>query len=167
MDNFATAFDAWVEETKSQLEALKATEADNAVVADIVEQSFQTCLDEVCDRQLGTKKVGPPAVPQLTHVMDILNKQRKPCELILRKIMSNPNSTSEERAVAVKTYRVAKAKSLRAGAIRKEILDLKRFTDMEKNQRDSKIFWAKAKQVMIGLRSPVSPPRRRCYDLRN
>ena len=38
------------------------------------------------------------------------------------------------------------------------MLDLKRFTDMEKNQRDSKIFWAKAKQVMIGLRSPVSPP---------
>ena len=68
VDNFATAFDAWVEETKSQLEALKATEADNAVIADIVEQSFQTCLDEVCDRQLGTKKAGPPAIPQLTHV---------------------------------------------------------------------------------------------------
>ena len=60
--------------------------------------------------------------------------------------------------MSVKTYRVAKAKSLRAGAVRKELLDLKRFTDMEKNQRDSKIFWAKAKQVMIGLRSPVSPP---------
>ena len=156
--SFAAAFDNWVEETKSQLEALQVTDADNTSIADVVEHSFQTCLDEVCDRQLGTKRVGPSAVPQLTHVMEILNKQRKACELILRKIVSNPKSTSEERAMAVKTYRVAKAKSLRAGAVRKELLDLKRFTDMEKNQRDSKIFWAKAKQVMIGLRSPVSPP---------
>ena len=156
--SFAAAFDNWVEETKSQLEALQATDADNTSIADVVEHSFQTCLDEVCDRQLGTKRVGPSAVPQLTHVMEILNKQRKACELILRKIVSNPKSTSEERAMAVKTYRVAKAKSLRAGAVRKELLDLKRFTDMEKNQRDSKIFWAKAKQVMIGLRSPVSRP---------
>jgi hypothetical protein len=52
---------------------------------------------------------------------------------------------------------VAKARALRAGAARKEILDLERFTDLEKNQSDSKKIWARAKQVMAGLRISVSP----------
>ena len=42
--SFAPAFDNWVEETKSQLEALQATDADNTSIADVVEHSFQTCL---------------------------------------------------------------------------------------------------------------------------
>ena len=38
---FATVFDAWADRTKSQMEALQATDADNANIADIIEHSFQ------------------------------------------------------------------------------------------------------------------------------
>ena len=45
---------------ESLLDALKATDADNASIADVVEHSFQTCLDEACSRMLGTKIAHQP-----------------------------------------------------------------------------------------------------------
>jgi predicted secreted protein len=98
---FATAFDAWVDRTKSQMEALQATDADNANIADIIEHSFQTCLDDVTQKQLGSKLVGPPATPQMTIALSLLNDQRKACEHALRRVVSNPSSSADERALAV------------------------------------------------------------------
>ena len=155
---FANVFDNWIEGTKNLLGALQATDADNASIADVIENSFQTCLDEVCARMLGTKLIRLSAIPQMSHALVLLDRQRKACDYALRRVMSNPSSSDEERSLAVKVYRVSKAKALRAGAARKEILDLKRFADMEKSQSDSKTFWARAKHVMAGLRTPVGPP---------
>jgi hypothetical protein len=155
---FATAFDAWADRTKSQMEVLQATDADNANIADIIEHSFQTCLDEVTQRQLGSKTVGPPATPQLTTSLSLLNNQRRACEHALRKVVSNPSSSADERSLAVSVYREAKNKVLRAGAARRKLVELKTFIDIEGNLADSKILWEKARHVMGGLRSSVSPP---------
>jgi predicted secreted protein len=155
---FATAFDTWADCAKSQLEALQATDADNAAIADIIEHSFQTCLDDVTKRQLGTKLVGPPDTPQLTTALSLLNNQRKACEHALLRVVSNPTSSGQERALAVQVYREAKNRALRAGAARKELMELKAFTDIEGNLADSKILWEKANRVMGGLRCSVSPP---------
>ena len=37
-------------------------------------------------------------------------------------------------------------------------MELNIFVDIEEPQADSKLFWSKAKRVMGGLRSSVSPP---------
>jgi hypothetical protein len=93
-------FDNWIEGTKNLLGALQATDADNASIADVIENSFQTCLDEACSRMLGTKIVGPSAMPKMTHALAILDKQRQACDYALRRVMSNPSSTDEERSLA-------------------------------------------------------------------
>jgi hypothetical protein len=155
---FDTAFDIWVDRTKSQLEALQATDADNVSIADIIEDSFQNCLDEVTQRQLGSKLVGPPATPQMTTALSLVNDQRKACGHALRRVVTNPASSDEERALAVHVFREAKNKALFAGAARKELIELKNFIDIEGNLADSKLLWEKANRVMGGLRSSVSPP---------
>lgn len=155
---YAIAFDAWVDRTKSQLEALRATDADNEAIADIFECSFQACLDEVTQRTLGSKSVGPPAIPQLNAALSLFNHQRKACEKALRIVVSNPSSSNDERALAVKVYREAKKRALLAGAAKKELMELKAFTEIEDNLADSKILWQKASRVMGGLRDSISPP---------
>jgi hypothetical protein len=52
VEGFNTAFNAWADSTKSQLESLQGNDADNASIANIIEHSFQTCLDEVTAKQL-------------------------------------------------------------------------------------------------------------------
>jgi hypothetical protein len=158
VEGFNTAFNAWADDTKTQLESLQANNADNAKIADIIEHSFQTCLDEVTAKQLGSKLVGPPSTPQLSSALSLLNEQRKACDLALRRVVSNPNSSDDERALAVQVYREAKSKALRAGEARKELVELNTFVDIEEHQADSKLFWNKAKRIMGGLRSQVSPP---------
>jgi len=43
-------------------------------------------------------------------------------------LLCNANSNEEERSLAVSIYREAKAKALRAGAARKEMMELKMFS---------------------------------------
>ncbi len=145
---YATAFDAWIKRTKSQLGALQATDTDNETIADIFERSFQTCLDEVTQRVLGSKLVGPPATPQLNAALSLVNSQRKACELTLRRVVSNPESSGEERALAVKVYREAKKRALLAGAARKELKEFKAFIEIEDNLADSKLLWERANRIM-------------------
>jgi hypothetical protein len=73
-------------------------------------------------------------------------------------VVNNPSSSGDERALAVKVYREAKNRVLRAGAARKELMELKTFAEIEGNLADSKLLWEKANRVMGGLRSSVSPP---------
>lgn len=157
-DEYAAAFDAWIDRTKSQLEALQAMDTDNETIADISERSFQSCLDEVTQRVLGSKSVGPPATPQLTAALSLLNFQRRACEKALRRVVSNPTSSEEERALAVKVYRDAKKKALLSGAAKKELTELKNFMEIEDNLADSKLLWEKANRILGGLRDSVSPP---------
>jgi len=158
VEAYQSAFSAWTSDTSTQIHALKATEADNTVVSNLVEHSFEKCLHEVTNTVLGKRSVGPSAVPRMTTAIKVLNSQRLACELALRAVVHNANSNEEERSLAVSIYREAKAKALRAGAARKEMMELKMFKDIERNQADSKLFWQKAKGVMSGLRSSVSPP---------
>jgi hypothetical protein len=158
VERFNTAFETWTDSTMSQMEALQAHGADNASIADMIEHSFQTCLDEVTAKQLGTKFVGPPSTPQLTTALSLLNDQRKACDRTLRRVVSNPDSSEDERALAVQVYRDSKSRALRAGVARKELRDLNMFVDIESHQADSKLFWSKAKGIMGGLRISVSPP---------
>jgi hypothetical protein len=103
---------------------------------------------------LAENELGPPSSQKyLLHFL-----YRKACEHALRRVVSNPNSSENERALAVKIYRTSKTRALRAGATRQELLDLECFLDIENNQADSKIFWSKAKRVMTILRTSINPP---------
>ena len=76
----------------------------------------------------------------------------------MRRVVSNPAITEDERALAVKIYREAKARALRAGAARRELIELYKFKDTETSLPDSKRFWNKADCIMKGIRSSPSPP---------
>jgi hypothetical protein len=154
---FADSFKCWTADTKSQVEELQENSEDNAVIADILEHSFQNHLDEITNKLLGSRTVGPPPTPRMHSAISILNSQRKACEKTLRRVMSNPSSPEFERAMAVRNYRMAKARVLRAGAARKELREFNTFIDIEDNQADSKLFWSKANSLMSGLRRSISP----------
>ena len=156
--SYAAAFERWSRRTKSQIEALQAADADNSTIANIIEHSFQSCLDETTNSLIGTKTVGPPIAPRLSAALNLLNNQRRACDHSLRRVVSNPASTEDERALAVKIYREAKARALRAGAARRELIELAKFRDIETSLPDSKRFWEKAACIMNGVRSSPSPP---------
>ena len=158
VSSYATAFEQWSRSTSSQIEALQATDADNSTIANIIEHSFQSCLDETTNNLIGTKYVGPPIAPRLSAALNLLNNQRRACDHALRRVVSNPASTEDERALAVKIYREAKARALRAGAARRELIELDKFKDTETSLPDSKRFWNKADCIMKGIRSSPSPP---------
>ena len=85
--------------------AMEAVGVEARRAADILEWSFQAKLDEESSRQLGTKYVGPKASPMLDRAMRMMNDHRKNCERVLKEVMANKGSTSEERMRAVKIYR--------------------------------------------------------------
>ena len=151
------AFDEWIDATRGQIEALRAIETDNTRIAELVEWSFQKCLDEVSLSQIGKKTVGPPSAPNLTKALRILNEQRLLCEYALKKTISCPKSSEEDRSKAVSLYRKAKSNFMKAMATRRQIAELKTFTQIEENQSNSKKFWAAVKKISGGLRNNSCP----------
>ena len=91
---------------------------------EIMEWSFQARMDEVCQTQLGTKRVGPKSVPMLDRAMRMLDDHRRICERMLRQTMSDGNSTPAVRAKAVELYRQAKKELFQATKKRKYLVEL-------------------------------------------
>ena len=159
---FVNAFERtmadWTQRTKSSMKAMEAVGIEAKRIGDIVEWSFQAALDGQTDKLLGTKMVGPKVTPLLDSAMRVLDGQRKACELILRKTMSNGSSSAEERKSAVKLYRDAKASLFKATARRKEMCEQETFRQIEEKQSDSKLLWARSKRLTRRLKAGVSPP---------
>ena len=156
---YRTAFKSWIKQTKSMISALEAVETDTQRLADLVEWSFQIQLDKVSLEQVGRKSVGPSSTPTMTRSIKLLNKQRLNCEAILKEVMHNPSSTSEEKLKAVKVYRSAKAAVLRASTLKRRELDDQTFRQIEEKQADTKLFWTRVKNSSGALRDSVSPPQ--------
>jgi hypothetical protein len=155
---YQDAFTDWLDNAKSQIERCTLENIDHNSVADLLENSFQLCLDDVSEEQIGRKLIGPSSTPLMNKEIKALNKQRLDFERALRKTMKNPNSTQEERDHMVHHYRQAKASAIHASAARREELELEMFHQIEKNHSNSKLLWARAKSVSGGLRSSISPP---------
>jgi hypothetical protein len=155
---FQSAMHAWIQETTTQTELLEAMGVEAHRVVNIMEWSFQARLDKVSDRELGVKRIGPRASPRLDAAMRMMNDHRRACEMVLKRVMADGNSTDGDRAGAVGMYRDAKRNLLRATAKRKEVVEGELFRQIEEKQADSKLFWSRAKKVTGGMNGGVSPP---------
>jgi hypothetical protein len=158
VDVFQTVFSEWISSAKSQLEVLEALGVEANRVADIVEWSFQAALDKGSEQTIGTKTVGPRASPMLDSAMRVLNDHRAVCEVALRRVMANGESSQAERAEAVVLYRDAKNALFQATKRRKEEVEQQTFRQIEEKQSDSKLFWARANRITGRMRKTVSPP---------
>ena len=158
LNYFSVAFADWSLSFKMMVDNPLNPTTLFSEMADKGERSFQTCLDKVTSEQIGSKLVGPLAPNFMSASLRSLNDKRASTEKRLRRVLSNPISSVEDRALAIKNYRWSKAKAIQAGMIRKNNLDLKVFSDIEANRGDSKVFWNKAKPIRNGLRSSISPP---------
>ena len=156
--SYKVAFEEWEKHTRNHILALQATEVDNTRIADLVEWSFQQCLDEVSQTQIGKKKIGPSSIPQMTKAVRILNDHRLFCEHALKKTMTNPNSSDQDRMKAISLHRMARSNCVRAMATQRDILELQTFLQIEEHQGDSKLFWAHAKKISNNLRDFIRPP---------
>ena len=155
---FSVAFTDWAISFKKMVDNPLNSTTPFSVMAEKGERSFQTCLDKVTTEQIGSKYVGPLAPKSMSASLRSLNDKRARSEKQLRRVMSNPSCSVEDRVLAIKNYRRSKALTMQAGMIRKNKLDLKVFCDIETNRGDSKVFWNKAKPIRNGLRSSISPP---------
>jgi exonuclease III len=158
VDAFQRAMAGWIGHTISQTRMLERMDVDARRVADIMEWSFATAMDEVSEREIGVKKVGPKSTPRLDATMRMMNDHRKACETMLKRVMANGNSTSGERTRAVRMYRDAKRDLLRATAKRKQMEEGELFRQIEEKQADSKLFWGRAGKVTDRMKGGVSPP---------
>ncbi len=155
---FQVAMAEWLEQTESRVAAMEAVGVEAGRVADILDWSFQAALDEVCQRRLGSKRVGIGKSVMLDRAMRLLNDHRMLCERNLKMVMADRMSTSGERAEAVRLYREAKKELFAATMRRKDLADLELFRQIEEKQADSKLFWAKAKRITGRMRAGVKPP---------
>ena len=154
---FQTAFREWLAGTRAYLEAQEAAGTDSGAVADVLERSFQTKLDEVAERLIGKKLVGPKSSPVLSRALKGLDTRRRECEVRLRKAMDG-GGNSDSRAKAVAEYRRAKGDFFRAVGEKRKAKELRVFRQIEDQEADSKLFWSKYKKISHGMRKTVSPP---------
>ncbi|MFN9915163.1 MAG: endonuclease/exonuclease/phosphatase family protein, partial [Pirellulaceae bacterium] len=141
VDTYQTAFSEWLENAKAHVEACSYDNIDHTSVADLLENSFQLCLDDVSDKQIGHTLIGPSSSPMMTKEIKHLNNQRLKFERALRKVMCG-NSTQKDRDHMVHRYRQAKAAALKASAARREEIESDMFHDIEKNHSNSKLLWS-------------------------
>ena len=114
-------------------------------------------LEEVATRLLGKKLVGPKSSPVMSRALRELDRRRRACESRLRKAMDG-RGHGEERLEAVAAYRKAKREYFRAAEERRKAGELRVFRQIEEQEADSKLFWAKYKKISHGMRKSVRPP---------
>ena len=152
---YQQAFREWHESTVA---AVAEYAAGGKADAEAMERSFQSCLDATSLEQIGRKLIGPASTPMMTPKVKELDRTMKEKECDLKRILSCPESTHEDRAGAVRSYRRAKAAALKAVEERREEMELQIFEQIESTQSDSKLFWS---HVSCTLRSFFSP-RKHC-----
>jgi hypothetical protein len=63
VDVFQRAFERWGADMKSQLEDVNVDVEANRMV-NLLEHSFQECLDDITSKELGSKRVRPTVMPK-------------------------------------------------------------------------------------------------------
>jgi hypothetical protein len=155
---YQSAMRAWIDGITPKIKAMEALHTESRRIADILEWSFQARIDKVSKAQIGTKFVGPRPVPLLDRAMNALNDHRVVCECMLKRVVGDRSSTAEARSSAVRAYRDAKQALFTATKRRKILAELEKFRQIERDQANSKLFWAGVKREGKGMRASVSPP---------
>jgi hypothetical protein len=149
---YQQAFYTWHNNTKAAIEACGQMDGNE------MEKSFQSCLDEVSLKQIGRKFIGPSSSPLMTAQIKALDETRAIRELELKRTLSDPGRTHDDRAAAVHNYRCAKAAVLKAVEVRRESIELQLFKQIEATQSDSKLFWSHVTSIAGPLLNSICPP---------
>jgi hypothetical protein len=156
---FREAFEQWVADAREEVAAQERPGGKTREeVAEKMEKSFQAKLDAVAERLIGKKLVGPRSSPVLSRTLNKLNARRKESEEQLRKAMNNQLCSAEARKEAVRKYREAKTAYFQEAGDTRRRKELQVFKQIEKDQGDSKLFWAGFKGISGGLKKSVVPP---------
>jgi hypothetical protein len=148
----------WIDESNDMVRVLNAVEADANRISDVLEWSFQLALDEMAAEHLGTKVVGPRAVPTMDAAARLLVSQRCVAEDIMKIVAADPDASEEARAKARSQFLRAGRAVRKAAADRKAVAELALFRDVEEKQLDSKLFWSKFKAMRGRMGGTKSPP---------
>ena len=148
----------WIDEAKGIEEELDAIGADTTLMADVLEWSFQSAIDEVAQAQLGTRVPRPRRTPGLTAASKLLVQQRMICEDTLKRLMANGKTPQPELTRARTQFLDASRAVRKASERTRELEELRLFRDVEANQADSKVFWGRFKRLRNSIRVTKSPP---------
>jgi hypothetical protein len=151
-------FANWIKEGQNMINVLEAVNTEDHRIADIMEWSFQLALDEMAAEHLGTKVVGPKAVPTMDAASRLLVSQRAVAEDIMKRVMADDQATDQTRAQARAQFLRAGRAVRKAASDRKAIKELEVFRDIEANQLDSKLFWGKFKALRGRMGVAKAPP---------
>ena len=151
-------FVKWMADGERTIRILQAVDADDKRIAEVLEWSFQLALDEVAADRLGTKIVGPKAVPTMDAASRLLIGQRTVAEDIMKRVMADAGATEQDRAMARTQFLRAGRAVRKAAADRKALAELEVFRDVEEKQLDSKLFWGRFKSLRGRMGVAKSPP---------
>jgi hypothetical protein len=151
-------FTDWIKQTSDVVSAVKAVGADTGKVATMLEWSFQCALDQLASEHLGTKLRSPTAPPPLDIATRMAVEQRQVCENIMKYVMKNGAAPEEAKYKARQNFLIASKQVRKAAARCKKVDELRIFRDVEKNQKNSKLFWSKFGQVRGTVSTDKSPP---------
>ena len=151
-------FTSWIKEAGGIIKALDASRVESERIADILDWSFQSALDEVADVQLGTNKIRLRPTPGLDATTRLLIEQRQSTQELMWLVNRDPDATDAEKTAARKHFMKA-SKAVRSESMRRrELAELALFRDVEAKQRDSKKFWGMWKRLKGTTRVDKSPP---------
>ena len=136
-------FADWTNDTAAFIEAVKAAGDDASKAADVLDWSFQAALDEVAAEHLGTKWVGPRAVPVLDAAGRLAQSHHRLCQDLMHASMRDPAASDQDRREARQDFLQSSRRMLAANARRKRLDELRLFRDVEAKQADSKLFWSR------------------------
>ena len=142
-------FGSWVKRMDDFVRTVRGTGQDPSKVANLLDWSIQHCLDEVCAEKLGTKWVGPSAVPVLDAASRMAISHRDVCEDAMRWVMSDGGAPDRARTEARTQFLAASRRVVYLATHKRELAELKLFRDVESKQRDSKLFWGRVKKASL------------------
>ena len=140
------------------VQAAKGSGLNSVHVGNVLDWSFQQALDEVTESELGTKWVGPSAVPVLDAASRMAVAHRDVCEDVMRWVIADKSSTEETRSEARTQFLSTSRRVTVMAASKRDQAEGRLFRDVEGKQRDVKLFWATFKSVRSSIVDSKSPP---------
>ena len=77
---YQDAFGTWLRSVEAHLASAEGKAARPDELAEVLERSFQTQLDDVSLEQLGRKLIGPTSSPVMTDAVKELDNRRRVCK---------------------------------------------------------------------------------------
>ena len=147
----------WCDSAGGVIGAAAANNLDSQCVSDVLEWSFQCALDGVAAQQIGTRTVGPRAVPTMSAAMKMAVHHKQVCEDIMKTAMGGMGSDADQ--AHARSQFLSASRGVRRTATRcKQVRELALFRQVEEVQRDSKLFWGKFKPLRNSIAVRKSPP---------